>query len=204
MSSTAEIVAATVSRTKHLGLQRMSLLAAAVATAYGVLLIVPASSRADDSVLTAGSVTSCPDVQVVFARGTGEAPGAGRVGEAFADSVRSLVNGKSVAVYGVEYPASYDFLRAIDGVNDASTFIDNTAQACPRTKMVLGGYSQGAAVIDVLAATGRPILGFSSPLPDTIAETTCRHTVCMWKPEWPVKQRNSSLPGSTVHRLLNW
>lgn len=140
MSSTAEIVAATVSRTKRLGLQRMSLLAAAVATAYGVLLIVPASSRADDSVLTAGSVTSCPDVQVVFARGTGEAPGAGRVGEAFADSVRSLVNGKSVAVYGVEYPASYDFLRAIDGVNDASTFIENAAQACPRTKMVLGGY----------------------------------------------------------------
>jgi hypothetical protein len=93
----------------------MSLLAAAVATGYGVLLIVPASSRADDSVLTAGSVTSCPDAQVVFARGTGEAPGAGRVGEAFADSVRSLVNGKSVAVYGVEYPASYDFLRAIDG-----------------------------------------------------------------------------------------
>jgi Cutinase len=55
-------------------------------------------------------------------------------------------------------------------VNDASTFIENAAQACPRTKMVLGGYSQGAAVVDVLAATGRPILGFSSPLPDTIAD----------------------------------
>ena len=36
--------------------------------------------------------------------------------------------------------------------------------------MVLGGYSQGAAVVDVLAATGRPILGFTSPLPDTVAD----------------------------------
>jgi cutinase len=36
--------------------------------------------------------------------------------------------------------------------------------------MVLGGFSQGAAVVDVLAATGRPILGFTSPLPDTIAD----------------------------------
>jgi hypothetical protein len=41
----------------------------------------------------------------------------------FVDSLRSLVNGKSVAVYNVEYPASYDFLRAIDGVNDAGIFI---------------------------------------------------------------------------------
>ena len=36
--------------------------------------------------------------------------------------------------------------------------------------MVLGGYSQGAAVVDILAATGRPILGFTSPLPDTVAD----------------------------------
>ena len=33
--------------------------------------------------------------------------------------LRSLVSGKSV-VDGVEYPASYDFLHAIDGVNDAA------------------------------------------------------------------------------------
>jgi cutinase len=167
MSRTAEIA----SRTKTPGLSRGTLLVAAAATlAYSALLIAPPASRADETVLTAGSSTSCPDVQVVFARGTGEPPGAGRVGDAFADSLRSLVNGKSVAVYAVQYPASYDFMRAIDGVNDASAFIENTAQACPQTKMVLGGFSQGAAVVDVLAATGRPILGFTSPLPDTISD----------------------------------
>ena len=31
-------------------------------------------------------------------------------------------------------------------------------------------YSQGAAVVDVLAATGRSILGFTSPLPDSVAD----------------------------------
>jgi cutinase len=59
---------------------------------------------------------------------------------------------------------------AIDGVDDAAAFMQNTAQACPQTQMVLGGYSQGAAVVDVLAATDRPILGFTSPLPDAIAD----------------------------------
>ncbi|MBV8180204.1 MAG: cutinase family protein [Mycobacterium sp.] len=46
---------------------------------------------------------SCPDIQVVFARGTGEPSGPGRVGQAFVESLRSLTNGKSVAVYAVDY-----------------------------------------------------------------------------------------------------
>jgi cutinase len=171
MGSTSEIAAATASPTDTHGLSRVSSLVAVAATlAYSALLIAPPASRANERVLTAGSTTSCPDVQVVFARGTGEPPGAGRVGDAFTDSLRSLVNGRPVAVYGVQYPASYDFMRAIDGVDDAAAFMQNTAQACPQTQMVLGGYSQGAAVIDVLAATDRPILGFTSPLPDAIAD----------------------------------
>jgi cutinase len=170
MSSTNEIAAAVASPTDTHGLSRVASYVAAAATlACSALLIAP-PSRADEPVLTAGSTTSCPDVQVVFARGTGEPPGAGRVGDAFTHSLRALVNGRSVAVYGVQYPASYDFMRAIDGVDDAAAFMQNTAQACPQTQMVLGGYSQGAAVVDVLAATDRPILGFTSPLPDAIAD----------------------------------
>ncbi|WP_263993195.1 cutinase family protein, partial [Mycobacterium paraense] len=37
----------------------------------------------------------CPDVQVVFARGTGEPPGVGPTGQAFVDDLRSRVGGKS-------------------------------------------------------------------------------------------------------------
>lgn len=171
MSTSAEIDAVRATQTKRRALARVSPLASVAATlACGALLVTPAVSHADQLPITGEPATPCPDVQVVFARGTGEPPGAGRVGEAFADSLRSLVNGKSVDVYGVEYPASHDFLRAIDGVNDAGVFIQNMAESCPQTKMVLGGYSQGAAVVDILTATGRPILGFTSPLPETVAD----------------------------------
>lgn len=171
MRTLAGIEAVIALRTTGRALSQLSLLVSVVATlGCATMSIAPGVSRADEPVIAAETAGSCPDVQVVFARGTGEPPGVGRVGEAFVDALRSLVNGKSVAVYNVEYPASYDFLRAVDGVNDAGIFIANMAASCPRTEMVLGGYSQGAAVVDILAATGRPILGFTSPLPDTVAD----------------------------------
>src|ERR1700742_1730496 len=93
------------------------------------------------------SADPCADVEVVFARGTFEAPGVGGVGQAFVDALRSRVGGKSVDVYPVNYPASLDFATASDGVVDAANKIRDTANRCPNTKMVLGGYSQGAAVV---------------------------------------------------------
>src|SRR5690348_14725383 len=93
------------------------------------------------------SADPCPDVEVVFARGTFEAPGVGFVGQAFVDALRARVGNKSVDVYPVNYPASLDFATAADGVVDAANKIRDTANSCPNTKMVLGGYSQGAAVV---------------------------------------------------------
>ena len=40
----------------------------------------------------------CPDIEVLFARGTGDPPGIGDVGQAFVDSLRSKVGGRSVGV----------------------------------------------------------------------------------------------------------
>ena len=40
------------------------------------------------------SAEQCPDVQVIFARGTFEPPGVGGIGQAFVDSLRSKVGGK--------------------------------------------------------------------------------------------------------------
>ena len=61
------------------------------------------------------------------------------VGEAFPELLRSLVNGKSVAVDNVEYTASNYFLRAHDCVNDARIFIQNRVASFPRTDVVVGG-----------------------------------------------------------------
>jgi cutinase len=109
--------------------------------------------------LTAPSASAdpCNDVEVVFARGTSEPAGIGRVGQALVDALTPLVGGKAVGSYGVVYPATYDFLTAADGAGDATNFISATSSACPNTKFVLGGYSQGAAVVDMLA--GIPPLG---------------------------------------------
>src|SRR4051794_12540213 len=141
---------------------RRVLISVAAVVVSGVTLVGPAVASAQ--------AASCPAVQVVFARGTGEHEGIGRVGDAFVEALRPLVKGRSVAVYAVNYPATRDFLRAADGANDASLFVQNTANTCPDTELVLGGYSQGAAVIDGIAIADQPTLGFTQIMPADIAD----------------------------------
>jgi len=128
----------------------------------------------------AASADPCSDVAVVFARGTHQEPGLGNIGQAFVDSVTSQAGGRSVDVYAVNYPANDDYHGSSSaGSADASTHIQDIVASCPKTKIVLGGYSQGATVIDlasnampakvadhVAAVTlfGEPTSGFSSTL----------------------------------------
>jgi cutinase-like protein len=116
------------------------------------------------------SADDCPDIEVVFARGTNDAPGLGNVGDAFVGALRDKVGGRSVGAYAVNYPASFDFLAAADGANDASGHIQYMVNNCPNTRLVLGGYSQGAAVIDVISAVPMPVVGFNSPLPPNVPD----------------------------------
>jgi cutinase len=109
------------------------------------------------AVAPSAAADPCPDIEVVFARGTNDAPGLGNPGQAFADALRSQVGGRTLTTYAVNYPANYDFLAAADGASDAANRISQMAVACPSTRIVLGGYSQGAAVVDMLA--GIPPLG---------------------------------------------
>ena len=138
--------------------------AAAAALTASAALLAPMLSPTPIGGLGTASA-DCPDIEVVFARGTDDSPGLGRVGGAFVDSLRGKVGGRSVGAYAVNYPASYDFLAAAGGANDASAHIQYMMGACPNTRLVLGGYSQGAAVMDVIAAVPIPAIGFNNPLP---------------------------------------
>ena len=125
----------------------------------------------------------CPDVEAVFARGTGEPPGVGGIGEPFVDSLRSAVGAKSLGVYPVNYEASSDFgdriafaQSVVDGIKDASGHIEATAANCPKTRIVLGGYSQGAAVAGFVTSASIPagipaeyVAFLPKPMPPEIA-----------------------------------
>jgi cutinase len=120
---------------------------------------------------SARAAQSCPDVEVVFARGTAEPAGVGRVGQSYIDDLRARAGGRTVSSYAVNYPASYDFLQSAPvGAGDASTHIQATAASCPDTTIVLGGYSQGAAVIDLITADPGATFGFGQPMPAAVAD----------------------------------
>jgi cutinase len=128
-----------------------------VALVAAALLVVPALSPH----MTPSASAACPAVEVVFARGRTEPPGVGILGNAFVSALRSKSN-KNIGVYAVRYPADNE----IDvGANDMSAHIQQMANNCPDTRLVLGGYSLGAAVTDVVLAVPFEFFGFTNPLP---------------------------------------
>ena len=111
------------------------------------------------------AAANCSQVQVVFARGRFESPGTGALGNAFINALESKVSGKSFSTYAVKYPADSE----IDiGANDMSHHIQDMVTNCPDTRLVLGGYSLGAAVTDVVLAVPFNVFKFDSPLPGGI------------------------------------
>jgi cutinase len=114
-------------------------------------------------------------VALVFARGTSEPAGIGRVGQALADQISGQLGGRRLGVYGVNYPATYDFLAAADGAADVTNRLAGMSEQCPATRYVLGGYSQGAAVVDMLLGIpplGNKVgdVGSAPPLPAGLAD----------------------------------
>jgi cutinase len=127
------------------------LVGAAVAMTWGLgAFVLPAAA------VPSASAQPCPDTEVVFARGTGEDPGAGPTGQAFVDALQSRLGGKSMDVYPVNYPASDQWSTGLDGIRDAGAHVISMAGSCPNTKMVLGGYSQGAAVMGFVTSPAVP------------------------------------------------
>ncbi|MGY4712465.1 cutinase family protein [Mycolicibacterium sp. CBM1] len=136
--------------------------ALAVLCCAAALLAVPAvlPTGVPGAAAPAGAA-SCPDVEVIFARGRIEPAGTGIIGKDFVAALRSRVN-KNIGVYAVNYPANTE----VDiGANDISRRIQYNIDNCPNTRLVLGGYSLGAAATDMALAVPIPILGFKTTLP---------------------------------------
>ncbi|MDZ4233212.1 MAG: cutinase family protein [Dietzia sp.] len=123
-------------------------------------------------VMPSASAQPCPDVEVIWARGTGAPAGLGWLGDAFLESLRGKVGGTSVGQYAVNYPASFDFdTSAPAGAADAAGRVRYMADNCPDTKLVLGGNSQGAGVIDLITVDPKPLGRFTpTPMPADVAE----------------------------------
>ena len=139
------------------------------------LVAMAAPLVAHFAVMPSAHAAQCPDVELIFARGTSEPAGVGRVGQALANQLAAQLGGRSLGVYGVNYPATYDFLAAADGAIDATNRIAAMSQQCPATRYVLGGYSQGAAVVDMLLGIpplGQKVgdVGSAPPLPAALAD----------------------------------
>ncbi|WP_082974045.1 cutinase family protein [Mycobacterium sp. E740] len=139
--------------------RRGTLLAGAVVLAAAGLVAPATTNRPAATPVAAAQ--SCPQVELIFARGRTEAPGAGVIGNALISALRNKTD-KNVSLYAVNYPADYE----VDiGANDMSSRIQDMVARCPDTRLVLGGYSLGAAVTDVVVAAPISAFGFKKPLP---------------------------------------
>lgn len=134
---------------------------AAVALAAAALTVATVSPPGTPGAAWPAAAAGCPPVQVVFARGRLEPPGVGAVGTAFIDALRSKT-GKNIGVYAVNYPANTEVTI---GANDMSNHVRHMIDNCPNARLVLGGYSLGAAVTDVVLAVPFSAFGFDDPLP---------------------------------------
>jgi cutinase len=144
----------------------------------GAAVVTTAAALLSATVLIAPvSAAACPDVDVTFARGTNEPPGVGGVGQAFVDALRAQLGGRSLQVYPVNYSAGEDFApSASAGAGDANAHVVSMVATCPQTKLVLGGYSLGAMVIDLITIARGPIVGL---IPATLTADEADHVAAV-------------------------
>jgi len=95
---------------------------------------------------------TCTTYTVIFARGTTEPGNVGiLVGPPFFDALRSSVGTSALTIQGVnDYSASIDgYLEGGDpaGSAEMAVQIEAAYKACPNTKLVASGYSQGGQIV---------------------------------------------------------
>lgn len=117
---------------------------AVLAVLSGVALTVVGSASAGRA------ATTCSDVDVIVARGTGESGTLGRiVGDPVYAALQAKITTKKLSAHPVNYPASLAQPASVQAGNtDVVNHLVAQAAACPDQRFILVGYSQGANVID--------------------------------------------------------
>lgn len=145
-------------------------LIAAACSLVAVVGSVPATAQAAAKEKTSG----CATVTFIGARGSGQGPKEGSIdnfgpeASKLARATAKRLTGKTVRYIGVPYDAisvpkaakraffakdSGAYFKSVNGgVREMTRYLEGTARACPKTKFVLIGYSQGAHVAHVTAS----------------------------------------------------
>ncbi|MGB8506137.1 cutinase family protein, partial [Mycobacterium sp.] len=92
-----------------------------------------------------------------------------------------------------DFGSGIEFARTVvDGIRDAGAHVQSTAANCPNTRIVLGGYSQGAAVAGFVTSAAIPaevpaefVSYIPQPMPPEVADHVAA-VVLLGKPseEW--------------------
>src|ERR1700744_4013044 len=143
--------------------RRLAGLTAAGLLALGLLTAPALAPRPLTSLPEASA--ACPGAEGEFARGRGEAARGGAGGQPFITSLQRKAPHKTIGAYGVNYPADVSVTK---GSNDMSAHVQSMAASFPNTRLVLGGYSLGAAPAAVVVGVNRPGFGFMNPLPPSV------------------------------------
>jgi hypothetical protein len=146
-------------------LRRLAVIAAAGAAGAFVLTAIPAPAAA------VPSSGGCAQVSIITARASTEAAGEGITGALVTQVVNAST--QTVSRAAVSYPATLSNYASssLQGINALKTQLTNLVNACPSTKVVLMGYSQGAHVVgDVLGGGQGGSLGATTaPISTTIS-----------------------------------
>ncbi|WP_203830284.1 cutinase family protein [Actinoplanes palleronii] len=136
--------------------KRLALGGAVAAVTVGALLVVQNSFAATIPSRAKATAAGCPAVQIFVTRASTEAPGTGIIGSLATAVTRGST--QKIAVEATDYPALLNPYQpsVAAGTRALTEQLTGEVAACPGTKIVMMGYSQGAHVIgDVLAGTGR-------------------------------------------------
>jgi hypothetical protein len=135
----------------------MSIASRKLLVAAGVALVCIGFSHVTGGSVAPAAASGCGTIHVIAARGSGDPDegGPGKTLRPFLAQLQALADPGVVEGEGLPYPAvsivkpeGAGYQKSVNtGIKNLVQLADNRAHACPREKLVLAGYSQGAQVV---------------------------------------------------------